>query len=44
MQLLWHWNVIMFDSEYVGNVQADKREEVIQMLNKEVERLVRVSD
>lgn len=34
---------MMFYSEYVGNVQADKREEVIRMLNKEVERLVRVS-
>ena len=29
-------------AEYIGNVPADKREEVIQQLNKEVERLVKV--
>ena len=37
--------MINFDkiSEYIGNVPAEKREEVIQQLNKEVERLVGVS-
>lgn len=35
--------ILGFDLEYVGNVQTEKREEVIQMLNEEVERLVRVS-
>ena len=29
-------------AEYIGNVPAEKREEVIQQLNKEVERLVKV--
>lgn len=38
-----HYN-IDFVTEYIGNVAAEKREEVIQLLNKEVERLVRVSD
>ena len=30
-------------AEYIGNVPAEKREEVIQQLNKEVERLIKVS-
>lgn len=30
-------------AEYVGNVPAEKREEVIQQLNKEVEKLIKVS-
>ena len=30
-------------AEYIGNVPAEKREEVIQQLNKEVEVLVMVS-
>ena len=30
-------------AEYIGNVPAEKREEVIQQLNKEVEKLIKVS-
>ena len=36
-------NIVLNGTEYIGNVPAEKREEVIQQLNKEVERLVKVS-
>lgn len=41
VQLTTHVFVI-FDTEYVGNVPAEKREEVITQLNKESNRLVQV--
>ena len=36
-------NVLLYFSEYFGAIEADKREEVLCQLNKEIERLIKVS-